>query len=92
MTAPRRGRRTARLVIRHIPVNPFRRDSVEKGWDIFWDGKEVGYIARNHDKYGVERPALLHIWNVPDVNAPRVFCESVADAKRRARKYFAGRR
>ena len=91
MTAPRRGRRSARLVIRHIPVNPFRRDSVRKAWDVFWDGKEVGFIERDHDRFGMERPVKLHIWNVPDVNAPMVMCESVAAAKRRVREYFAVR-
>ena len=91
MTAPRRGRRAARLVIRHSRRNTGLHDRVSKFWWVWFDGKEVGFIERDHDRFGMERPVKLHIWNVPDVNAPRVFCESVAVAKRRAREYFAVR-
>ena len=82
---PRRGRRTARLVIRHRRGNPFRRDSVEKEWDILLDGKQVGWIVRNQDDNGVERPVKVSWWG----DLAGKYCESVVAAKRKVRAHFA---
>ena len=86
MTAPRRGRRTARLVIRHVPVNYFRRDSVSKLWRVLLEGRVVGWIQRDQDAYGVERPVKVHY-----LDRRNEFYENVAAAKRGVRARFAVR-